>query len=59
MEDIRSDLGGLQCVLHLLEITANIDDTLSYQQLAGLIGVFVVVLDWHAEEMQGLLNLTE
>ncbi|WP_158074664.1 hypothetical protein [Rodentibacter rarus] len=49
----------MQCVLHLLEITANIDDTLSYQQLAGLIGVFVVVLDWHAEEMQGLLNLTE
>ncbi|OOF45632.1 hypothetical protein BKK51_05980 [Rodentibacter trehalosifermentans] len=56
LEDIRSDLGGLQCVRHLLEITANSHDTLSYQQLAGLIGVFVAALDWHVEEMQGLLS---
>ncbi|BFU64732.1 hypothetical protein [Rodentibacter abscessus] len=56
LDDIRSDLGGLQCVRHLLEVTANSQDTLSYHQLAGLIGVFVAALDWHVEEMQGLLQ---
>ncbi|OBX81105.1 hypothetical protein [Haemophilus aegyptius] len=56
LDDIRSDLGGLQCVRHLLDITANSEDTLSYRQLAGLIGTFIASLDLHVEEIQTLVN---
>lgn len=59
LDEMRSNLGGLQCLRQLLEITNNSDDTLSYEQLAGMIGVFVASLDWHVEELSGLLKTAE
>ena len=56
LDEMRSNLGGLQCLRQLLEITENSDDTLSYDQLAGMIGVFVASLDWHVEEIATLLR---
>lgn len=56
LDEIRSNLGGLQCLRQLLEITDNSADTLSYNQLAGMIGVFVASLDWHVEEIATLLQ---
>ena len=56
LDEMRSNLGGLQCLRQLLEITDNSDDTLSYDQLAGMIGVFVASLDWHVEEIATLLK---
>lgn len=56
LDEMRSNLGGLQCLRQLLEITENSDDTLSYNQLAGMIGVFVASLDWHVEEIATLLR---
>lgn len=56
LDEIRSNLGGLQCLRQLLEITDNTNDTLSYNQLAGMIGVFVASLDWHVEEIATLLG---
>ena len=56
LDEIRSNLGCLQCLRQLLEITYNSADTLSYNQLAGMIGVFVASLDWHVEEISTLLR---
>jgi hypothetical protein len=56
LDEMRSNLGGLQCLRQLLEITDNTNDTLSYNQLAGMIGVFVASLDWHVEEIATLLR---
>lgn len=56
LDEMRSNLGGLQCLRQLLEITDNSNDTLSYNQLAGMIGVFVASLDWHVEEIATLLR---
>ncbi|HHF1624534.1 TPA: hypothetical protein ACPI87_001424 [Haemophilus influenzae] len=56
LDEMRSNLGGLQCLRQLLEITDNSTDTLSYNQLAGMIGVFVASLDWHVEKIATLLK---
>ena len=56
LDEMRSNLGGLQCLRQLLEITDNTNDTLSYNQLAGMIAVFVASLDWHVEEIATLLG---
>ncbi|QEQ59290.1 hypothetical protein F1541_10010 [Haemophilus influenzae biotype aegyptius] len=56
LDEIRSNLGGLQCLRQLLEITDNSADTLSYNQLAGMIAVFTAALDCQVSTVRQLVK---